>query len=129
MEPITAVAIVNALVWTFTETSAGKVVEQAALGLWEKCKNLLKGEEITTIFPDTYDSQKQQKKLEEKIEEKIASDPLARKELEEAFNQLPPQVKNNAMNIGGNVENAIQFDTIQGVNTGGGDFSLVKKSG
>ena len=103
-EPITIGLIVGALVAGFSKKIGEKVVDP----LWEKCKQILKGDEILTIFPQVYDSANKQKELETRLEEKLADDPAARHELEEIFRRLPRQVKNNVMNIAGDGNIAMQ---------------------
>ncbi len=107
-EPVTTAMIVGALAWAAAEKAAGKVGEKSAESLWEKCKTLLKGDEIITLFPRAPDSAGIQKELETKLEEKLAAEPAARQELEEIFRQLPQQVKNNVLNITGDGNVGIQ---------------------
>jgi hypothetical protein len=103
-EPITIGLIVAALVAGFSK----KIGENAVEPLWEKCKQILKGDETITIFPQVYDSANKHKELETKLDEKLAYDPAARHELEELFRQLPQQVKQNIMNITGDGNVGIQ---------------------
>jgi hypothetical protein len=117
-EPITTAMIVGALAWAFAEKAAGKMGEKAVenIGgsLWEKCKDLLKGDEIITLFPRASSLEDVRKELETKLDEKLAADPAARADLEEAFRQLPPQIKQNVMNITGSGNVGIQ--DVQGSN-------------
>ena len=100
-EPVTTAMIVGALALAAAEKASGKVAEKAAESLWEKCKTVLSGDEIITLFPRAADSAGIQKELETRLEEKLAADPNTRRDLEEIFRRLPQQVKNNVMNITG----------------------------
>ncbi len=113
-EPITTALIVGTLAWTFAEKAAGKIGENIGGSLWEKCKTLLKGDEIITLFPQASDSPSKQKELETKLDEKLAADPAARADLEKAFNELPQQIKQNVLNVTGSGNVGIQ--DVQGSN-------------
>jgi len=109
MEPITTAAIVSAIGLYLADKIGGEVAKEAGKALWEKCKTFLIGEPILQLFHQAHDSPNVQKQqLETKLDEKLTSDPVARKELEEAFRQFPQQVKNNVMNITGSSNIGIQ---------------------
>ncbi|HEV7644600.1 MAG TPA: hypothetical protein VGO50_11700 [Pyrinomonadaceae bacterium] len=100
-EPVTTAMIVGAVALYMADKVAGKVIGDSAIALWNKFEAFMQGEPLLSILPEAYDSPSALKKLETRLDEKLAADPAARQELEEAFRQLPQQVKSNVMNITG----------------------------
>lgn len=107
-EPVTTAMIVGAAALYVADKVAGKVIGDSALALWNKFQTFMQGEPLLSILPEAYDSPNTLKKLETRLDEKFAENPEARRELEEAFNQLPQQIKHNVMNITGSGNIGIQ---------------------
>lgn len=107
-EPITTTIIVGALIWAFAEKAVGKVGEKATESLWEKCKLVLRDDEIITLFPRASDSALIQNELKTKLDEKLRADIAAQGELEQCFNELPQPVKDDLIKIWGDNNQVFQ---------------------